>query len=347
MDSSMCLNLPAIVALTALLLPACDGNGSGHAYELTGTTMGTRFSVKIAEPLSAEQRDRLAREVDEAIARVDESMSTYLVGSDISKFNASRSTDWVTVSKTVCAAVAATIELSELTGGAFDSTVGPLVNLWGFGPETVELAPPPAQEIATAQDRVGYQRLHTDCSRPALKKDRPDVYIDLSAYAKGFAVDQVAELLDDRNIDNYVVELGGELRMSGRNADGELWAIAIEKPTDTGSSVQMVLRLTDVAVSTSGDYRNFFVYEGQRYSHLIDARTGRPVSHNLASVTIIADQAAFADAMATALLVLGPSEGMQLAEAEDIAAYFQIRDNGGFVEAMSPAFRAIAAGQRP
>lgn len=335
----------AIAVFCGLMLAACGSDDSGGEYELTGAAMGTRFSVKIAEPLTAEPRARLQREVDETIARVEDAMSTFILESDISRFNASRSTDWIPVSESVCEAVRASIGISELTDGAFDITVGPLVNLWGFGPETVELAPPPEAEIEAAQDRVGYERLHADCSRPALKKDRADVYLDLSAYAKGYAVDRVAELLDERGIENYLAEIGGELRMTGVNADGELWAIAIEKPTDNGRTVQRVLHLTDRAMATSGDYRNYFVYEGQRYSHLIDARTGRPVSHNLASVTIISDETAFADAMATAILVLGPEEGMELAADEDIAAYFQLRVEDGFVEKMSPAFKTIGKKQ--
>ncbi|HZD53141.1 MAG TPA: FAD:protein FMN transferase [Woeseiaceae bacterium] len=335
--------MSATVVCASLILAGCGNDEPAPEYELSGSAMGTRYSVKIAEAMSTELMDRLERDIRGVIDGIENHMSTYIVESDVSRFNASRSTDWMSVSRDVCDAVVASLELSELTHGAFDITVGPLVNLWGFGPDTVELAPPPPEEIAAAKARVGYGRLHADCSKPALRKDEPDVYIDLSAWAKGFAVDRVSELLDDADIGNYLVALGGELRMRGRNAGGERWSVAIEKPSDDGSSVQMVLRLTDRAVSTSGDYRNYFVYEGQRYSHLIDAREGRPVSHNLASVTVIADKAAFADPMATALLVLGPEEGMELAIKERIAAFFQLRTVGGFDEKTSPAFAALAA----
>ncbi|MGH8194590.1 MAG: FAD:protein FMN transferase [Woeseiaceae bacterium] len=333
-------NFPATV-LVALLLAACGSDRSGDEHVLQGSAMGTRFSVTIAEPLTTEQQNQLQGDVDRTIARVEDAMSTFLLESDISRFNASRSTDWIEVSASVCGAVEVSLDISELSRGAFDITVGPLVNLWGFGPATVQLAPPPADEVAAARDRVGYRRLHADCSRPALKKDRPDVYIDLSAYAKGYAVDRVADLLDERQIENYLVEIGGELCMHGTNGEREPWSIGIEKPTDAGRTVQLKLRLTDRAMATSGDYRNYFVYEGKRYSHLIDAREGRPVDHNLASVTVIADETAYADAVATAILVLGPSEGMALAVQEDIAAYFQIRTEDGFIEEMSPAFKTI------
>lgn len=333
----------ATAVLACVAIAGCGNEESTVEYELSGSAMGTRYSVTVAEPLTAERRELLEHRIGGAIDGIEQAMSTYIVESDVSRFNASRSTEWIEVSGSVCEAVTAAHELSEMTGGAFDITVGPLVNLWGFGPETVELAPPPPAEIATAQARVGYQRVHADCSKPALRKDRPDVYIDLSAWAKGFAVDRVAALLDELGIENYLVELGGELRMSGRNAQGELWAIAIEKPSDNGLDIRLVVRLTDRGVSTSGDYRNYFVYEGRRYSHLIDGRQGRPVTHNLASVTVVADRAAFADAMATALLVLGPEEGMELAVHEGIAAYFQVRLDGSFGETMSPAFEALTS----
>jgi thiamine biosynthesis lipoprotein len=341
-----CGGIPTLLHLFATFLLAmlvgCGDDWPGEAYELSGSAMGTQFSVTIAEPLSTEQQGRLQRDVDRTIADVENAMSTFILESDISRFNASRSTDWIEVLPSVCDAVEVSLEISELSGGAFDITVGPLVNLWGFGPDTVKLAPPPANEVAAARERVGYRRLHADCSRPALKKDRPDVYIDLSAYAKGYAVDRVTDLLDAARIKNYLVEIGGELRMHGLNAEHERWSIGVEKPTDAGRAVQLKLRLTDRALATSGDYRNYFIYEGKRYSHLIDAREGRPVEHNLASVTIIADETAYADAMATAILVLGPVEGMALAVREDVAAYFQIRTEAGFTEKSSPAFKAIA-----
>ncbi|HEX7061625.1 MAG TPA: FAD:protein FMN transferase [Woeseiaceae bacterium] len=333
--------------LACTLLAACGNGDTGVEYELSGASMGTRYSVKIAEPLTDAAKDRLAREVQDILARIDGRMSTYIVDSDVSRFNASRSTGWIEVSREVCDAVVASHELSEMTGGAFDITVGPLVNLWGFGPDTVELAPPPADEIAAAKARVGYGQLHADCSRPALRKDAPDVYIDLSAWAKGYAVDEIGAELERERIGNYVVALGGELRMRGKNAAGEPWSIAIEKPSSDGGAIRMVLKLSDCSASTSGDYRNYFVYQGKRYSHLIDAREGRPVSHNLASVTVITDKTSFADAVATALLVLGPDDGMALAKERNIPALFQLRTGNGFSEAMSPAFAQLVENQPP
>jgi thiamine biosynthesis lipoprotein len=171
-----------------------------------------------------------------------------------------------------------------------------------------------------------------------LRKESPGVYVDLSAFAKGHAVDKVAELLEARSLADYLVEIGGEMRMRGANARSELWAIAVETPDRAGRSVRKVLRLTDSGMATSGDYRNFFEYDGRFFSQTIDPRTGYPVTHNGASVTVVADTAAFADAAATALLVLGPEAGMELAERESIAAYFLLRLGSEFEERMSSLF---------
>lgn len=328
------------LAACLLLLAGC-GEEAAEVHELRGSAMGTQFSVQIAEPVTDEQRESLQPAVDEAIAGVEQTMSTYLLESDLSRFNASDSTDWFRVSRRLCTAVREALQLSALTDGAFDPTVGPLVNLWGFGPEPVEIRPPADADIETTQARVGYERLRADCDRPGLRKETPELFVDLSAYAKGLAVDSVAELLDARGFRNYLVEVGGEMRISGVNARGEPWAVAIETPEPDRSRVHRVVPLSGKAVATSGDYRNFFEYEGERYSHVIDARSGRPPTHDLASVTVVGDSAAVADAMATALMVLGPMEGMELAEREQVAAYFQLRTDGAVTEQMSSAFRSL------
>ena len=333
-------HLPLVALTGALLLASCGGDRTPQ-YELAGATMGTRFSVQIAQPLTGPEQAELQQEIDGALESVEQAMSTYLLQSDISKFNASPSTGWFGVSESTCRAVEVALGVSRLTAGAFDVTIGPLVNLWGFGPEAVRLRPPPEADIRAALERVGFTRLHADCARPALRKDSADVYVDLSAYAKGYAVDRLAELLDARDIRQYLVEVGGELRMRGLDAERELWSVAIETPAETGRPVSRIVRLTDKAMATSGDYRNFFEYEGQRYSHTIDPRSGRPTTHNLASVTVIDESAALADAMATALLILGPDKGFELASREEIPAYFQLRTAGGFEERSTPAFRAV------
>jgi thiamine biosynthesis lipoprotein len=264
-------------------------------------------------------------------------MSTYRADSELSLFNDSESTEWVEVSAELCGVIEQALSVSDITG-AFDITVGPLVNLWGFGPSDTLPEPPEAVAIAQALQDTGFDLIHSDCAIPAIRKGRAGVYIDLSAYAKGYAVDQIVKLLIEQRLTNYMVEVGGEVRMHGHNARADLWSVAIEKPDDFESNVQTIVHLTDAAIATSGDYRNFFVFAGQRFSHTIDPQTGYPVTHNTAAVSVISDTAAFADAMATALLVLGVDEGLALAEREGIAAYFQLRTDLGVEEYSSQAF---------
>ena len=196
-------------------------------------------------------------------------------------------------------------------------------------------------EISAAQERSGYDKLAADCGRPALRKTRGDMYVDLSGYAKGYAVDALAELLDGHGFKDYLVEIGGEIRVRGQNAAGADWAIAIEKPQAGSRSVQTIVRLTDVALATSGDYRNFFEVDGRRYSHTIDPATGRPVEHNAASVTVIDPSTARADGLATALLVMGPEDGLAFAEQNELAAYYLVRTEERFEDRMSTRFTGL------
>ena len=321
----------------AALLASCAERGP-HQAELAGASMGTTWSVKVVAPPADVDIESLQADVDRVVSAVEQSMSTYLPDSDVSQFNRSASTGWVGVPPEFCAAVDDALAIGRATDGAFDVTVGPLVNLWGFGPDGLTGEPPSDEHIDAALASTGHARLDADCSRPALRKELPGLYVDLSAYAKGYAVDRVAELLDARSIANYLVEIGGELRMRGLNARGDRWAIAVEKPVSATRAVQSVIRLSEAAVATSGDYRNFFEYDGVRYSHTIDPRTGRPVAHGAASVTVVAQESAYADAIATALLVMGPCDGLEFADRENIAAYFLVRDGDAIEERASSRF---------
>ncbi len=325
-------------ALLAVLAACGDSARERPLQELVGSTMGTTFSVKVIAPPENLDLAGLRTDIEAALDGINRSMSTYLSDSELSRFNASDSTDWIEVSPELCHAIEAAQVVSEFTGGAFDVTVGPLVNLWGFGPTEATQEPPPNDAITAAMQFVGYTKLQADCTIPALRKDAPGIYVDLSAFAKGHAADVVAALLDTRNLPDYLIEIGGEMRLRGTNARSEPWAIAVEKPERAGRSIQTVVHLTDAAMATSGDYRNFFEHEGRFYSHTIDPRTGYPVTHDAASVTVIAQTAAFADAAATALLVLGPDAGMKLAEQENIAAYFLLRLGTEFEERMTSLF---------
>jgi thiamine biosynthesis lipoprotein len=330
--------------VTGMLSLTLTGCGNDHAQfpllELTGSTMGTSYNVKLVALPSQTDAEALQAQIDNDLSKIEQRMSTYRTGSELSLFNRSEATDWVEVSAELCGVVEQALSVSEITS-AFDITVGPLVNLWGFGPDETLPEPPENDVIEEALQYTGFAMLHTQCMTPAIRKDRAEIYVDLSAYAKGYAVDQIAMLLSDQGLNNFMVEIGGELRMHGHNADGKLWSVAIEKPAEFESAVQIIVQTTDVAIATSGDYRNFYQFAGQRYSHTIDPKTGYPVTHKTAAVSVISDTAAFADAMATALLVLGVDEGLALAEREGIAAYFMLRTDSG-MEAYSTAAFAEA-----
>jgi len=233
--------------------------------------------------------------------------------------------------------------VSEMTDGAYDVTVGPLVNLWGFGPQDTHDKIPARGAIESARARTGYHNLELRQTPAAIRKRLPGLYVDLSSIAKGYAVDRVARLLEGQGIENYLVEIGGELRGKGHNERGTAWRIGIERPSANDRAVYKALKLDRSGLATSGDYRNYFEHDGQRYSHIINPLTGQPVSHKLASVTVIAASAMRADALATALMVLGPQDGYALAEHEGIAAFFIVKVGKGFTNKASPAFMQYQA----
>lgn len=232
----------------------------------------------------------------------------------------------------------------QLTGGAFDPTVGPLVNLWGFGPDPSSSEIPPKETIRRQLARVGLDKLVVNTDGNSVRRTA-DIQLDLSAVAKGFAVDAVAELLESMGIANYLVEVGGELRLRGTKAELQPWRIAIESPSLERHAVQQAMTPGDAAVATSGDYRNYFEKDGKRYSHTIDPRTGYPVSHHLASVTVVADTTAFADALATGLMVMGHEAALALAEKNDLAVYLLVKEKDGFKAYSSPAFGRYLSGE--
>ena len=334
--------------LVGLVLTACDSTPPDPTVRLTGATMGTSYELKLVPAPGQTVPADLQARVEAMLTLVNRQMSTYDPDSELSRFNKNPSTDWIAVSPELQQVVAEGLRIGELSGGAFDITVGPLVNLWGFGPEPRRDEVPSTAAIAQARERVGDWRLHARAEPPALKKDRADLYVDLSAMAKGYGVDRMAALIDTTGVGNYLASIGGEIRAQGRNGRGEPWTIAIEKPEAGQRSVERLIRLGDHTVSTSGNYRNFFEQNGQRYSHVINPRTGWPVPHTLASVTVIGDRSMVADATATALLAAGPELGFQLASEHHLAAFFVlIEPDGGFKERFTPEFEPYLLPQQP
>jgi len=321
------------------LLGCRSENGiSDETILISGDTMGTVYKVKVSGPPDGLTAERLQQEVDGRLKYINDRMSTYLPESEISRFNRSKSDEWFEVTPETAAVLGEALEISEKTGGAFDVTVGPLVNLWSFGPEGRNERVPTDEVIEEVRASVGFRNVEVRPSPPALRKKQPNVYVDLSAIAKGFAVDEVARVLDAFGVTRYMVEIGGEVRTRGRKQDGTPWRIGIEKPISTSRVLQHVVELEDCALATSGDYRNFFEIDGQRYSHTIDPLTGRPVEHSLASVSVISDNCTFADAMATALAVMGPDKAFRYATDNDIDVLLIIRDPDGFSEKATKGF---------
>jgi thiamine biosynthesis lipoprotein len=319
----------SILIYCLLVLGGCSGDG---AVTIEGQTMGTTYSVKI---VGDDVPDSLKAKIDAELVHVNDLMSTYQADSELSRFNESPIGEWFPASEGTLKVLALSRELYELSGGSFDVTVGPLVNLWGFGPDPLIREIPPQDTIDEAMGRIGFDLIEV---REGAVRRTVDAYVDLSAIAKGYGVDRVAAILDEHAYENYLVEIGGELRAKGINDRGTPWRIAIERP-DTGQRMPFkAIEVSNVGMATSGDYRNFFEVDGVRYSHTIDPSTGYPITHGLASVTVLATTCARADGLATAISVMGPERGMRMAEEQGIAAFAIIKDHGEFHEVRTLAF---------
>ncbi len=308
---------------------------------LQGSTMGTTYSVQMVDMPSAINSQSLHQDLKRLLSDINGLMSTYQKDSELSRFNQNTSTDWVEVSPALLYVVDSALQFSQRSQGAFDITVGPLVNLWGFGPAVKAQQIPSANDIATAKTRTGYQHLKIRHDPPALKKARADLYMDLSAIAKGYAVDKIAEYLEKQGIQHYLVDIGGELHTSGHNAEHHTWRVAIEQPTPGLRAVQKIVEAQDMGVATSGSYRNFFQLQGQRFSHTIDPHTGWPVKHRLVSTTVLHSDTMHADAWATTFMVLGMKQALIIAEQEKLAVFLLEDTDTGVVEHYSSAFASL------
>ena len=308
----------------------------------SGPTMGTYYRVTLAAEPADFPHDKIKAVIEDRLDDINAKMSTYRADSELSRFNQYRGTDWFPVSGDTATVVTEALQIHRLTGGAFDITVGPLVNLWGFGPPEKRTEPPAQDKIESARDKIGSQHLQVRPSPPALKKDIGDLYVDLSAIAKGYAVDAVAKSLESMGIVDFIVDIGGDMLAKGRKKDSSFWKIAIESPIVEDREIQRAIGVSNLAVATSGDYRNYFEANGQRYSHEINPRTGWPIRHALASVTVLDPSCMRADAWATALIVLGPVEGFKMVEKRNLEAYFIIKGEDGFLEKETRGFKQMS-----
>ena len=327
------------------VLCACAGCGDAPV-ELQGRTMGTTWSVVVPDPPEGVDADRLQSIVDEVFAEVNATLSTYDPSSELSRFNQYESTSPVAASPMLCEVIALAADVGEATGGAFDVTVGPLVGLWGFGSTAGDGAgarTPDAATLAATRSQVGRDKLIVDRVAGTLRKSAPELAVDVDGIAPGFAVDRVAERFEDIGVQRYLIELGGELRGRGLSPDRRPWRVAIEAPLGGERRPYALVALDGQGLSTSGDYRDARIVDGRRVSHTIDPRTGAPVGHRLASVTVVQGTAALADAYATALMVLGPQEGFELATRMGIPALFIVRSEDGreFTERATASFELL------
>jgi FAD:protein FMN transferase len=337
----------------AVLLPILVAGGCGgpetpsSTLEFRGPTMGTTWNVKIApgdRRVEGDDSIRIDRRIRDDLARINLLMSTWDPESELSRFNRHTGPEAFPVSPETFDVFQWSIEMAALTEGALDVTVAPLVEAWGFGaaPEEGTTAPDP-ETLERLRQATGVHLLELDPERRAIRKLRPEVRVDFSSIAPGYAADRLGAILaDEFGFTDFLVDVGGELVARGRNEQGQPWQVAVERPDVRGRSVARIVPVTNAAIATSGDYRNYREVDGERVSHILDPRTGRPVTHRLASVTIVDDLAVRADALATALMVLGPEEGMALAERIDLAALLLVRnERGGFEEQMSARFEEL------
>ncbi len=341
---------------TAANLAGFDGRIMGTGYSVRFGALQTEYKAQVKNTvrtanagatnlLNGQQLDGLAHLVHATLQDVDHRMSTWRETSELSLFNNSIDQDWHKVSSKTLGIIDNAMRISDLSAGAFDVSVGPLVDLWGFGAVMSNSAAahqfekPSNKAIAKCMQIVGYNAIEINHDQSAIRKQIPAAKLDLSGIAKGFAVDQVAKLLDAQGYENYLVEVGGELRSSGKRSKNQDWRVAIERPYTARRDVFRVLNLRNSAVATSGDYRNFYLDGGQRYSHSIDPRHGSPVNHELVSVSVIANTTMLADAYTTALIIMGPDEAHAFATQHRIAAHFVHKSASGKLdEQFSPLF---------
>lgn len=331
-----------LVISCVLLLSSCfNADKAAQVVTLNGLTMGTTYEIKYVASSSsngAQSSIHIQNDIDELLIYINQLMSTYIDDSELSLLNQAPANLSFPISEETNYVLQEAIKLNTLSDGMLDVTVGPLVNLWGFGPAAKPEKIPSSAQLNKVTKYVGIDKFHLE--NLSVTKIHEGVYIDLSTIAKGYGVDAIADLLESFGINNYLVEIGGELRVAGNKGVGQDWLIAIEKPISDQRAVQRIISIGDGALASSGDYRRYYEEDGVRYSHLIDPKTGYPIQHNLVAVTVITDKSIHADGLATALIVMGKDKGMELANREGIAALFITREMNEFVEYQSDSFES-------
>lgn len=335
-----------------VLFSGCDSattpaTPASTATVLDGKTMGTFWRVSVIGVDEAKAQ-ALRAKVQAQLDADDRLLSTWKNDSALMRFNHATDTRPWPMSEAMADIVTLSLRIGAKTHGAMDITVGPLVNLWGFGPDKQPVATPDAQAIAAAKARTGLQHLQVinQSGRQFLQKDIPDLFVDLSTVGEGYAADHLARLMEQEGISRYLVSVGGALVSRGMNGEGKPWRVAIQKPTDRENAVQAIVDINGHGISTSGSYRNYYELDGKRISHVIDPQTGQPITHKLVSVTVIAPTALEADGWDTGLMVLGPEKAQQVVREQGLAVYMIVKEGEGFKTWMSPQFRTFLVGEK-
>jgi thiamine biosynthesis lipoprotein len=321
----------------AVVLFAATRAFAAEPVALTGRALGTTWTVKFLQPAPPLNPATLTARISATLERLEQQFSTYRPNSELSRFNTARTTDWITVSPELVRVATDCRALSVLTGGAFDATIFPLIDLWGFGPQRRFGPTPSAAEISAARSRTDFRRLESRASPPALRKTSADLAADFSSMAKGFAADTIAAQLSALGSTDHYVQIGGDIATVGPRP----WRVAIEQPAGS-APLAHIFDLAGQSLSTSGDAHNSFTHAGRRYGHILDPRTGEPVASPLASVSVIAPACAQSSARATALFVLGPDAGFALAVRERWSALFLIREGPSLTARPTPEFTRTA-----
>jgi thiamine biosynthesis lipoprotein len=332
----------AILVITA----GCVGKRQApQVIEFSGPTMGTMFSIKVVtKPSDREQIDiqALDLEIHAELEKINMLMSTWDLNSELSRFNRSTSLEPFPVSPITFEVFEWAVKLEQETNGALDVTSAPLLELWGLGPYEHRDHIPDSEAVTRTLDAIGINNLALDSTATTVQKARPDIQCEFSALAPGYTADRLATLLESHGFDNFLVDIGGEFRARGQNAASVPWQIAIELPDESGEIISRIVPVSNSAIATSGDYRNYYEVNGQRITHILDPRTGWPIKHRLASVTVLDTLAVRADGLSTAFMVLGLEKSLEQAKELDLAALFIIRNNdGGFTEYATSRFDAM------
>jgi FAD:protein FMN transferase len=314
---------------------------------ISGPAQGTTYSIKVASAPADVDAHAVRAATDEVLDRIDRSMSGYRSDSEISRFNASTSTDWFEVSPDVALVVDYALGVSRESGGTFDITVGPLVAAWGFGAAGEPVDLPDEAKLAELRARVGYQKLEARLNPPALRKADAGVQVDLNGIAPGYTVDLLAERFQAMHLSHFMIDLGGEVRAQGRNGQGEAWRIAVERPIDAEPEPYAIVSLDNASVTTSGEYRAYFDRNGHRYSHTIDPRTGRPVEHSLASVVVAGSTSMEVDAWAKVFNVLGTDAGREFAMQRGMPVMFIDVQGTELKSVTTPQFDSYLSSDNP